>query len=129
MDTLGLVLAVVVHSASLQDYHGARLVFMKLASLSFPRLKTIWADRIYRGKLVEWVQAFAGWRLEIVQKIHKEDEGKFVLLPRRWIVERTFAWLGRYRRMSKDYEYTTKSSEAWVYIAMIHVSARRLRPT
>ncbi len=123
------MLAVVVHSASVQDYHGARLVFMRLAALCLPRLETIWADRIYRGELVEWTRAFAGWRLEIVQKIHKEDEGKFVLLPKRWIVERTFAWLGRHRRLSKDYEYTTKNSEAWVYIAMIHLAARRLRPT
>ena len=127
VDTLGLVLMVVVHAANIQDYQGARLVFMKLRGL-FPRLRLIWADGIYAyTNLVEWVQRFAGWVLEIVKK--PEGQKGFAVLPRRWVVERTFGWLGRYRRLSKDYEHSTQSSEAMIYLAMIHIMVRRLAPS
>jgi putative transposase len=124
VDTLGLLLVVVVHAANIQDYQGARLVFMKLRGL-FPRLRLIWADGIYAyTNLVEWVQRFAGWVLEVV---HKPAEQKgFCVLPRRWVVERTFGWLGRYRRLSKDYEHSIQSSEAMIRLAMIHIMVRRL---
>ena len=89
----------------------------------FPRLKLIWADGGYRGKLIAWGAAFGGWILEIVKR--NDDAKGFAVLPKRWVVERTFAWLSRYRRLSKDYEFNTRSSEAWVYIAMIHVTVRR----
>ena len=115
-------MAVVVHSAGIQDRDGAKLVLMRLVGC-FPRLKLIWADGGYAGKLIEWVAAFGGWILEIVKR--NDNTKGFVVLPRRWVVERTFAWLSRYRRLSKDYEFNTRSSEAWVYIAMIHITVRR----
>jgi putative transposase len=125
VDTLGLIWAVVVHCAGLQDRDGAKLVFERLRGLC-PRLKRIWADGGYAGQLVEWVRAFAGWILDIVPR---SDAAKgFVLLPHRWIVERTFGWLSRYRRLAKDYEETCASSEAWIRLAMIHLMVRRLAP-
>jgi putative transposase len=131
VDTLGLLLTVVVHSASLQDSQGAKLVFARLQALQdrFPRLQLIWADGaygVYGNQLAEWVAALAGWVLEVVKR-PQEAKG-FVLLPRRWVVERTFAWLTQCRRLSKDYETLPKSSEALIYIAMIRVMVRRLAP-
>ena len=123
VDTLGLVLAVVVHAACLQDRDGAKLV-LALLKERFPRLRLIWADGGYAGALVEWVASFAGWVLEIVKR--NDDQKGFVVLPRRWVVERTFAWLSGYRRLSKDYEFLPESSQAMIYIAMIHVMVRRL---
>ncbi len=124
VDTLGLLLAVVVHSAALQDRVGAKLVLAALAARGFPRLRLLWADGGYRGKLVAWVQEHCGWLLQIVKR--NDDVTGFQVLPRRWVVERTFAWLGRYRRLSKDYEYLTASSEAMIYVAMIHLMLVRL---
>ncbi len=112
----------VVHSAGIQDRDGAKLVLMKV-SKSFPRLELIWADGGYAGKLIEWTRTFGGWLLEIVKR--SDDVKGFVVLPRRWVVERTFAWLSNYRRLSKDYEFNTRTSESWIYIAMIHVNVRR----
>ncbi len=124
VDTLGLLLAVVVHSAALQDRAGAKLVLAALAAGGFPRLRLVWADGGYRGKLVAWVREHCGWLLQIVKR--NDDVKGFQVLPRRWVVERTFAWLGRYRRLSKDYEYLTASSEAMIYVAMIHLMLVRL---
>ena len=126
VDTLGLILAVVVHPADVQDRDGAKLVLAKLRD-RFSRLRLIWADGGYAGQLVEWVRGLRPrnkLRLEIVRR--SDDAKGFVVLPRRWVVERTFAWLGRCRRLSKDYEATTASSEAFVKLAMIHLMARRL---
>jgi putative transposase len=123
VDTLGLVLAVVVHAAHIQDRDGAKLVLARLKD-RFPRLRLIWADGGYAGELIGWVDSFAGWVLEIVKR--SDDQNGFVVLPRRWVVERTFGWLSRYRRLSKDYEYLPESSEAMIYIAMIHIMVRRL---
>jgi len=122
VDTLGLVMAVVVHAANIQDRDGAKLLFEK-ARGCFPRLKLIWADGGYAGQLIEWLGGFCGWTLEIVRRCDKLVG--FHVLPRRWVVERTFGWLGRYRRLSKDYEYLTESSEAMIYIAMIQLMLRR----
>lgn len=123
VDTLGLLLVVVVHVASIQDRQGAKLTFMRLLG-KFPGLKLIWADGGYAGKLVKWVKAFGGWVLEIVKR---PDEAKgFVLLKRRWIVERTFAWLSLFRRLSKDYEEHTETSETMVLVSMIHLMVGRL---
>ncbi len=119
-------MAVVVHPADVQDRDGAKLVLEQLAH-SFSRLRLIWADGGYAGKLVEWVRALRSrgrLRLEIIKR--SDDVKGFVVLPRRWVVERTFAWLGRCRRLSKDYEETIASSEAFVKLAMIHLMARRL---
>ena len=126
VDTLGLLLAVVVHAANIQDRDGAKLVLAKLLG-RFPRLQLIWADGGYAGQLVEWARTFGGWLLEIVKR--PPDSHQFQVLPRRWVVERTSAWLGRCRRLSKDYEELPQTSEAWVQIAMIHLMLRRLRPT
>lgn len=123
---MGLLLAVVVTAASIQDRDGARLVLAKLKGL-FPRLTLIWADAAYTGPLIAWVAAFAGWVLQIVKKA--DDQKGFVVLPRRWVVERTLGWFGRYRRLSKDYEYLTASSETMVRLAMIHIMVRRLNKT
>jgi putative transposase len=119
---MGLILAVVVHSANVQDRHGAVEVFNRIKR-SFPRLLLIWADAGYAGKLVESVKSAFKWTLEIVRR---KDKSPFSVLARRWVVERTFAWLGRYRRLSKDYEESTNSSECMILIAMINLMSRRL---
>jgi putative transposase len=126
VDTLGLLLAIVVHSAHIQDRDGAKLVLSKLLG-RFPQLTLIWADAGYAGQLIEWVQAVTGWVLQIVKR--PRDSHQFQVLPKRWIVERTLAWLGRCRRLSKDFEALPETTEAWVHIAMIHLMLRRLRPT
>ncbi len=123
VDTLGLLLAVVVHSAAIQDRDGAKLLFFKAAVL-FPTVSLVWADGGYTGQLIEWLQQWCGWVLEIVTKI--EHQVGFQVLPKRWIVERTFAWLGHSRRLSKDYEELTENSEAMIQIAMIRLMLRRL---
>lgn len=125
VDTLGLILAVVVHAADIQDRDGAKLVLAQLAG-RFSRLKLIWADGGYAGKLIEWTWKLRRWVLEIVKR--NDDLTGFVILPKRWIVERTFAWLNRYRRLSKDYETLTNSSENVIYLAMIQLMLRRLKP-
>lgn len=118
-----MILEIVVHPADIQDRDGGKLVLEKLAGL-FPRLKLIWADGAYAGKLVDWAKEFGQWILEIVKR---SDGAKgFELLPHRWIVERTFAWLGRFRRLSKDYEVLIETSEAMIRIAMIRLMVRRL---
>ena len=126
VDTLGLIMAVVVHSASIQDRDGAKLVIALLKD-RFPRLQLIWADGGYAGQLIAWVAAFAGWTLTIVKR--PEEQHQFVVLHRRWIVERTLAWLGKYRRLAKDYELLAETSEAMIRLAMIHIMVRRLSRT
>jgi putative transposase len=119
------VLAVVVHAANIQDRDGARLVLTLLKG-RFPRLRLIWADGGYAGQLIDWTRRLGRWVLEIVKR--SDDLAGFVVLPKRWIVERTFAWFGRYRRLSKDYETLTESSEAVIYLSMTHLMVRRLKP-
>jgi putative transposase len=125
VDTLGLVVAAVVHSAGLQDRDGAKRVLSKMVG-RFPRLEKILADGIYNGGIAEWAKEVGGWILELV--VRPEGEKEFKVLKWRWIVERTFAWLGRYRRLSKDYEGSEESSESWIYVAMMHLMLRRLDP-
>jgi len=122
---LGLILAVVVHAADVQDRDGAKLVLGQLRGM-FPRLKRIWADGGYAGKLVDWTKSLGGWILDIVKR--SDRAAGFAVLPKRWIVERTFAWIGRYRRMSKDYETLPVSSECMILIAMINLMLHRLTP-
>jgi putative transposase len=120
---MGLILEVVVHPADVQDRDGAKLVLEKLVG-RFPRLKKIWADGAYAGKLMDWVKEVGSWILDIVKR--SDDAKGFELLHHRWIVERTFAWLGRFRRLSKDYEVLIETSEAMIRIAMIRLMIRRL---
>jgi putative transposase len=115
VDTEGNLLKVKVHPADIQDRDGAKLLIAKVLLEDFPRLVKVWADGGYRGKLEDWVAQQTGWDLEIV---NKPKEPGFHVLPRRWVVERTFAWLGRFRRLSKDYEQLCESEESWIYLAM-----------
>lgn len=124
VDTMGLLIAVVVTGADVQDRDGAKEVFQKAKQVE--RLQRIWADSAYAGQLVQWTRENFGWELDIVKR--PEDSKGFILLPKRWVVERTFGWLGRYRLMSKDYEAQEASSEADIRLAMIHVMVRRLAP-
>ncbi len=127
VDTLGLLLVVVVHGCNWQDYDGAHFVFMRLKE-SFRRLKVVFADSAYgRNGLPDWVKETCGYILQCV--LRPAQAKGFVVLPKRWIVERTFAWISRHRRHSKDYERTTASSEAMIYIAMIGNMVKRLQPT
>lgn len=124
VDTVGNLLEVVVHAAGIQDYHGAKPLLLKLTE-TVSSLKRIWADGIYeKGGLVDWVHETLNIVLDIVKR--DPDQVGFKVLPRRWVVERTFAWLGRYRRLSKDYEKCTRSSEGVVYIASIHTMLKRI---
>src|SRR5512135_2953387 len=123
VDTLGMVVAAVVHSAGLQDRDGAKRVLEKLKG-RFPRLEKILADGIYNGGIAQWAKKIGGWIRELV--VRPEGQRKFEVLKWRWIVERTFAWLGRYRRLSKDDEGMEESSESWIYVAMTHLMLRRL---
>ncbi len=123
VDTIGLVMMAVVHPADIQDRDGAKLVLEAIEGL-FPRLQLIWADGGYRGQLVDWVKSTFNWLLEIVKR--PDDQVGFVPLPRRWVVERTFGWLGRYRRLSKDYERLPQTTQSLIYAAMTHLMLRRL---
>ncbi len=123
VDMLGLLLMVVVHSASLPDGSGGKLTLQRLfdqikhsVHTRWCRLKKIWADGAY-ADIVTFVRQQFGWTLDIVRR--PEGTQGFVVLPRRWLVERTFGWLGRYRRLARDYEHTVPSSEAMTYLASI----------
>ncbi len=112
-----------VHPANVQDRDGAKPLLEK-AQGRLPRLRLIWADGGYAGQLIDWVRNTCSWVLEIVKR--SDDVKGFEVLPHRWVVERTFAWFSRYRRLSKDYEFHVATSEAMIYIAMIHIMIRRL---
>jgi putative transposase len=123
VDTIGLLLAVVVTSAAVQDRDGARLLLRRLSGAG-KKLRLIWVDGGYRGSLLDWVADRFRFRLQVV--LRSDDQKGFVVLPRRWVVERTLAWLSACRRLSKDYEATTTSSEAMIRIALIRLMVRRL---
>jgi putative transposase len=123
VDVLGLLLCVVVHSAGIQDRNAAPMVLRK-ALLFCPSILLFWADGGYAGKLVTWVLAVLSRVLEIIKRPQK----KFKVLQWRWIVERTFGWLNRYRRLSKDYERCPPNSETWIKLAMINLMIHRLQP-
>jgi putative transposase len=147
VDTQGLVLKANVHSAKVMDRDGIEPLLKRTES-RFPRLKHLWLDAGYKGKGKEWIEEALGWTVEIVQhppKIASQEvmrvwakEGVtidweellppkgFRVLPRRWVVERTFSWLGQNRRLSKDYERLCETSEAFIHVAMIRLMMRRL---
>ena len=114
-----------VHAGDIQDRDGARLVLEPLIG-KLPRLRKLWGDGGYAGQLVGRVRERTGWDLEIGKR--SDDMRGFVVLPKRWVVERTFAWLGTCRRLSKDYESLVESSEAMIRLAMIGLMLRRLQP-
>ncbi len=142
VDTLGLLLKVVVHVANIQDRAGVRLLLEPVKGV-FPRMQKVWVDSGYTGTGQEWIKSTMGWEVEVV-KHPPHPRGLWVVpgqavdwsllerpkgfrhLPRRWVVERTIAWIGRFRRMSKDYEFLPASSEAMVYLTMIRVLLARL---
>lgn len=136
VDTTGLLLKVVVHPANVQDRDGARPLLASVGD-RFPRLAKLWADAGYQGPCATWITETLGWDVEIVRKPPKrvwwpQDSEPpamptgFQVLPRRWVVERTFAWLGRYRRLSKDYEVLPTTEEAWIYLGMSRLLMNRL---
>jgi transposase len=120
---LGLLLAVAVTGANVQDRDGARLVLDGLKD-RYPRLERVWADGGYAGELLDWTEETAHLTLDIVRK--PKGQVGFSVLPWRWIVERAFAWLINYRRLARDYEIVPSTAEAWIKIAMIHLMLRRL---
>ena len=126
-DTEGSLLAVLVQSANLQDNHGA-VPLLRIIGRMFPKLRHIFADRVYRGpKLLDAIADLGKWTIEIVTR--SQSVGTFKAEPRRWVVERTFAWFGRNRRLAKDFEASIASAEAWVLIASIRLLSRRLART
>jgi putative transposase len=130
VDTLGLLMAVVVTTASVDDAEAARPVMRQLTNARQPRLKIVWADSKYHNhRLRAWIdrQKNINWKLEVVRR-PKGVKG-FVLLPKRWVVERTFSWLNRWRRLSRDYEHRADSAESMVRIASIGRMLRHLSPS
>lgn len=140
VDTLGLVVKALVHPADIPDRLGARWLLGQLqpAATTLPRLERIWADAGYLGPLQVWVGETFGWRLQVVERpggrgqwLRADQEPPlrprgFQVLPRRWVVERTIAWMCRNRRMSKDYEFLPATSEAWIYLSMVRLMLKRL---
>lgn len=144
VDTNGLLLKAKVHAANVTESDGGKLLLKGLKPV-FPRLDLIWADGGYKQGFVDWVQEQLGWRVEVVKPRHprgftaqamrdllgnEEFERRFPkgfqLLPRRWVVERTFSWFGKQRRLSKDYEFLPETEESWLYLTMTRLMARRL---
>lgn len=140
VDTQGLLLKVHVHAADVMDWDGGKALLQGVKVL-FPRLQHLWTDAGYKSGFSTWVEQTLGWTVEMVQhalpakglmaqlqsQVQKVKHS-FQVLARRWVVERTFAWLGKYRRFSKDYEYLPETSETLILIAMIHIMLRRLVP-
>lgn len=126
VDTMGLLLAVVVTAASVSENAGAELVFARLRG-GAKKLRRIWVDGGYKAGLLTWIIERCRFRRQ--QVLRCAEQKGFVVLPRRWVVERTFAWLSNCRRLSKDYEALTDTSEAFIYTAMMRLMLRRLAPT
>jgi putative transposase len=117
---------VVVSAAKVQDRDGAVLLLDVLRH-QFSRLRLIWADQAYAGDLVAWLWELRPWRKVRIEMVKRPEGTKgFLLLPKRWIVERTLGWFNRYRRLSKDYEFLPQTSEAMIHVVMIHFMIRRL---
>lgn len=139
VDTLGLVLRVLVHPANVPDQDGGQQLLAARDELvrAFPRLERVWADSAYHDRFRTWVRATLGWTVQVVKRpsrwrwVPADQEPPpvprgFQVLPRRWVVERTFGWLGRWRRTSKDYEYLPTTSACVIYLVMTCLMLRRL---
>lgn len=143
VDTLGLALKICVHPANLHDREGVKLLLQPPIQHAFPRLRHLFADQGYRGRGKTWIEHTLGWTVEVVKRPYRPrgvwafpdqvldwatilPPRGFLPLPRRWVVERTIAWIGRSRRMSKDYEFLPASSESMVYLTMIRLLLKRL---
>ncbi len=124
VDTMGLIMIVVVHAANIHDSKSAQFVISELRG-RFSQLVKIIADGGYRGELIENIKNTFGWIVEVV--LRSDSEKKFKVLPKRWIVERTFAWFESYRRLSKDFEYHPSTSEAMIQLSMIKLMLNRIR--
>jgi putative transposase len=136
VDTEGLVIGAVVHEANIADRDGAKLLLAKISE-GLARMEKVWAERGYNGKIGEWIKERLGWALEIVKPPRRwvrapaNEEpppypAGFIVLPRRWVIERTIAWIMRNRRMSRDYEFLNETTEALIYVTMIRLMLRRL---
>ena len=135
VDTTGLVLKAQVHAANIPDRDGAKPLLQAVEGV-FPRLRHLWADMGYRGALIDWIKQHLKWSVEVVKRpskwgrypvdVEPPPMPSFTVQKRRWVVERTFAWLGRSRRMSKDYEYLPETGEAMIYAVMIRLMLKRL---
>lgn len=115
VDVLGLLIGIIVHSAAIQDRDGAKLLLLRVKG-RLPKVKLIWADGGYTGKLIKWVEDETSWTLEIVKR---NELHTFKVLPKRWIVERTFGWLSYWRIMNRHHERKYDSAENIIRIAMI----------
>jgi putative transposase len=126
VDTMGNILKVLCRAANLSEVQGAMALLQDLPDALWQRLKLIWADGGYRGDFVAWVADKFNVTLDIT--LRSDAVTGFEVIPWRWVVERSFAWLGNFRRLSKDYEFYCENSESWIYIASIHRLLRRLAP-
>ena len=122
-DTMGFILAIVIHNANIQDRDGAKLVLKKL-QYKYPLLNKILADGGYAGQLIEWTLLTFGWTLEVVNKVL--GVSCFTVIPKRWVVERTFGWFNFNRRLAKDYEVENECSVAFIHLAMIRMMLNRI---
>jgi len=123
-DTEGSILGLLVHPANIQDIHAA-VSLLRSVRHRLPPLRHIFADRVYRGqKLLDAIADVGHWTIEIITR--SQTLGTFRAEPRRWVIERTFAWLGRNRRLAKDFEASIASAEAWIMVASIRLLSRRL---
>ena len=123
-DTTGLLVGAAVHPADIQDRDGAALVVEAIHDL-FPWLRHLFADSAYSGdKLLTALSKFGKWSVEIIKRM--ADTVGFEVLPRRWVVERTLAWLNRNRRLAKDFEASIASAQTWVYVASVQLLIRRM---
>jgi transposase len=139
VDTLGLVVKALVHPADVPDGEGGQRLLEAIShrATALPRVRHLWADSAYHGRFKEWVEQTLGWTVAVVKRPSRwrwvgpgqeppELPQGFVVLPRRWVVERTLGWIGRWRRTSKDYESLPETSECAIYLAMTRVMLRRL---
>ena len=135
VDTAGLILLACVHTADLHDRLGGQRLIEAAPATVLPHLERVWADGAYTGTFARWLADARGWRVEVPRHpdtqlwrygLKEKPQNKFIALPRRWVVERTFAWLGQSRRLSKDYERLPVTSETMIYTAMSRIMLRRL---